>query len=356
MKWLSKLKKIMQKKIYIYRIGSLGDSIVALPTIKKIQERYKQSSLVLVTEKSTSSPINSWSVLRLANIFDDVIFYNKSLKSIFNLVLTIRKENHATLFYLAPYRPKLNLLRDWIFFRILCGINNLNGFGSSVEPESYKDKEGNLPFQVKEYLQLLKVISDNSNENEFKRPILRPSNDDLFKAKKLLSSLPLNSIILALAPGSKMSSKKWPIKNYSQLVNKILSLDKNFSIAILGGQQDVEEADFILNQNESSRLISLAGKTSIAESAAVMSLTSMYIGNDTGTMHLASAMGINCLGIFASRANPGRWEPFGNNNIILRKELDCSGCDLEVCDKNNQCLRDISVEEVFNAFIKLNLK
>ena len=173
------------------------------------------------------------------------------------------------------------------------------------------------------------------------------------KANLLLSSLSNSPCIFAIGPGSKMPSKKWPIENYSKIIDKILGFDKNFSVIIIGGKEDSVEGDLITKSIGSKRLISLAGKTTIGESAAVLSKTEMYIGNDTGTMHLASAMDIKCLGIFASRANPGRWEPFGENNKILRKELDCSGCNLEICNNDNQCLKDITVQEVFNAFLKL---
>ncbi len=74
-----------------------------------------------------------------------------------------------------------------------------------------------------------------------------------------------------------------------------------------------------------------------------------YLGNDTGAMHLAAAMGRPCVAVFSAREWPGRWHPYGEGHKVLRFEVPCSGCRLEVCDKELQCLKGIQVEEVYQA-------
>lgn len=86
------------------------------------------------------------------------------------------------------------------------------------------------------------------------------------------------------------------------------------------------------------------------ESAAVLKRSRGYLGNDTGTMHLAAMVGVPCVALFSARDYPGQWEPYGHGHAVLRHETDCAGCMLEVChERGNECLRLISEEEVFEA-------
>jgi ADP-heptose:LPS heptosyltransferase len=76
----------------------------------------------------------------------------------------------------------------------------------------------------------------------------------------------------------------------------------------------------------------------------------LYVGNDTGTMHLAASVGTPCVAIFSARDNPGKWEPTGPGHIVLRHEVPCAGCMLETCvDNDLECLKAISVDEVLAA-------
>ena len=73
----------------------------------------------------------------------------------------------------------------------------------------------------------------------------------------------------------------------------------------------------------------------------------LYLGNDTGTMHLAASAGAPCVAVFSARDWPGAWYPYGVPQRIFRTAPECEGCYLEVCvDRGNACLIAISVEEV----------
>jgi heptosyltransferase III len=76
----------------------------------------------------------------------------------------------------------------------------------------------------------------------------------------------------------------------------------------------------------------------------------LFIGNDTGTMHMAAAVGLPCVAIFSSRERPGLWYPPGEGHRVFRSAIDCEGCGLVECiELGNECLKRISVEEVLSA-------
>jgi ADP-heptose:LPS heptosyltransferase len=161
--------------------------------------------------------------------------------------------------------------------------------------------------------------------------------------------------IFVFGPGTKMSSKKWPIERYELLLTRLAAEHADAAFVVLGGPEDVDDGER-LRAILPHRCYNLAGATSIGESAAVLSLAHLYIGNDTGTMHLAAAVGTKCIAIFSARDVANKWAPFGAGHQVIRKEVPCAGCLLENCvEMRGLCLTLISVDEVFertNAALK----
>ena len=81
-----------------------------------------------------------------------------------------------------------------------------------------------------------------------------------------------------------------------------------------------------------------------------MSKCQFFIGNDTGTIHMAAAAGLRCLGIYAAHDLPGLWSPYGQGHIVLRNDtLECAGCKLIECPKNNECINSVLPSHAFTA-------
>ena len=86
---------------------------------------------------------------------------------------------------------------------------------------------------------------------------------------------------------------------------------------IFGGLGDKNNAKQIIS-NVNNNIISLVDKTSIMQCAAIISRCNLYLGNDCGLMHIASMMGLKCIALFSIHQRKGVWEPFGDENIIIR--------------------------------------
>ena len=87
------------------------------------------------------------------------------------------------------------------------------------------------------------------------------------------------------------------------------------------------------------------------ESAELLRRATLYVGNDTGAMHLAAAVGTSCVAIFAAR-EPGRsWHPYGSAHVVLRRdEVPCANCYLTECTVEGlRCLTAIDVNAVWTA-------
>ena len=152
--------------------------------------------------------------------------------------------------------------------------------------------------------------------------------------------------LVAIAPGSKWSSKIWSEKNYVEILIKLVETYAIFPI-IFGGKEDFETGQRILSRLPNGA--NAAGSLNIRDGFAALEKCALYLGNDTGTMHMSAAVGIPCVGIFAATDYKGRWYPFGENNKIFRYTVECEGCHTPHCFNNHKCLELITPGEVYEA-------
>ena len=94
-------------------------------------------------------------------------------------------------------------------------------------------------------------------------------------------------------------------------------------------------------------VMNLCGRLTPRESAACFAEARLFLGHDSGPMHLAAAVGTRCVAIFAARNIPRVWFPYGRGHRVVYHEVSCMGCGLETCSvERKRCLTSISVEEV----------
>ncbi|RLC87314.1 MAG: hypothetical protein DRI37_06285 [Chloroflexi bacterium] len=93
--------------------------------------------------------------------------------------------------------------------------------------------------------------------------------------------------------------------------------------------------------------LNLCGQLSPRETAAVLKKAELFIGHDSGSMHLSAAVKTPYVAIFSARNKPGKWYPFGNQHRILYHQVPCCGCNLVVCKQFDKiCIRSITVSGV----------
>lgn len=101
------------------------------------------------------------------------------------------------------------------------------------------------------------------------------------------------------------------------------------------------------------KVINLCGELAPRETAAVLRKAELFLGSDSGPMHLAAAAGVPCVIAFAARTRPGIWFPHGAANRVLYRNVDCAGCNLETCiEQKKKCLTSITVDDMLAASIE----
>jgi ADP-heptose:LPS heptosyltransferase len=126
-------------------------------------------------------------------------------------------------------------------------------------------------------------------------------------------------------------------------------IDEGVQIVVVGGREDVGSGEAITAGN---RGLSLAGKTSLAETAGVIQQSRLVVSGDSGVLHVAVGLDVPTVSLFG----PGiaaKWAPRGENHTVINKQLSCSPCTrfgyTPHCTIGACCISDISVDEVFDA-------
>ena len=336
--------------VFVFRIGQLGDTLVALPAIHRIAELHPGARLWLITNAPpTPSMVTAWDVLSHSGLFAGVLFYSRRHPGqLLQLLLRCRAGRRRVLYYLSPPRSATQLRRDRWFLRWACGFQRIEAMPSPrrVAP---RDADGKLLVMPRESERLLRSVDGRAQRPA--TPFLRPPLAAERRVDQLLA--PLGELrdtpLIALGPGSKMPAKRWFLERYVEICRRMVERAPDARLMILGGAEDREAGEAIVHAVGAERALNLAGLTNVIESAAALARSGLYLGNDTGTMHLAASMGVPCVAIFTSRDNRDTWSPWGDGHCIMRRELACSGCMLEVCEREQmRCLDLISVDDVWN--------
>ncbi len=343
--------------ILVFRIGNLGDILVALPAFWLIRRLHPQDRIILLTDEGGNRTAKvPFSLLQGTGLFDEFMTYRKMTAfSLLQLLVRCRSRRFATVYYLPPSaRSRSQIWRDRLFFRI-CGIRNLYGFHWQENPYPRRP-DGTLEVVCREADYLLSLLEKDGftvfpEERQCMELSITDGERHTVSGWVEREKIPGHRPWVAFAPGSNMPAKCWPLERFID-VGRQLIREYNIYPIIFGGGEDAEKGDALIKAFGIGS--NAAGILSVRESAECIRRCAFYVGNDTGTMHLAAAVGTRCIAIFSSRENPGRWDPHGSGHIVLRRHIPCEGCLRTECfQEAAPCILKITVEEVLDASKKI---
>ena len=176
-------------------------------------------------------------------------------------------------------------------------------------------------------------------------PFFTPSAKDYKKANEILfqCGFKKNNKCVIICPGSSFTQKNWPIDKFAKLINW-LKKEKGVEVIVCGSKNE----KFLVAEIEKKtqfHFINIVGLTSIPVLSAIIKKCVVYIGNDTGTTHLASAVRIPTICIIGG-GHFGRFFPYGNLNKIIYHKMPCFDCNWKCKYNSIRCIENISVKQV----------
>jgi len=347
------------KRILVFRVGELGDTLIALPSLHALRQAYPGAHIsFLGNVDSNSKNVTAQEIIPATGLIDDWLSYSvnragwRGLQSL-ALLNRLRQGHFDTLVYLAPrLRKPKDVRRDLLFFR-LAGIREVIGRQGLNMP----NKAAGQPLTEAEHE--LDHLLHRLNLSGVKVPQHARIDLELTSHEKDAADSWLGEevknleqrVLVGFGPGSKWPSKIWPEERFQEVGLRLIR-DYGVYPIVFGGPEDRALAHRLINSwNDGS---TAAGVLTPREAAAALARCALYVGNDTGTMHLAAAVGTPCVAIMSALDWPGRWVPYGPGHIVLRRSVPCEGCLLRVCDKEEmRCLKLIEVDAVLNACTQL---
>lgn len=165
---------------------------------------------------------------------------------------------------------------------------------------------------------------------------------------------------LVFGVGATDNFRKWRPERFGAIAAR--ALEHGLGVLVLGGPDAVDEGR-IIRAVAGPGVVDATGRLSLAQSAALLSQRDVYVGNDTGTMHVAAAAGVPCVEISPHPMNgdpgvgtsPVRFAPHGVPAVILRPSFGLVGCDRQCSNQAAapHCIDIITVEDVWNAVLEL---
>jgi len=345
----------MVKRVLIYRLGSLGDTVVALPALHLVERAFPDAERRLLTNMPThSNAPAAFSVLQgsgLVHGYMDYPWQTRSLRELARLWWKIVRFRPQVVVYLMGKRGRTSVRRDAAFFRF-CGAGEVIGLPVGDLAENLYDESTDL--WEHEGARLVRCLRSRLGEVDLRDPTnwdLHLTAEEEQRAQTALAPVQGRPLI-ACGPGTKMQAKDWGRENWRALLTRLTREMPEHGLVLVGAKEDAETAEYVATEWESP-VVNQCGKLTPRETAAVLRHVELFLGPDSGPMHLAAVYGVPCAIAFAAIDRRGRWFPMGDQHRPIYHHVDCEHCLLEVCvQMRKKCLTSITVEEMVTAALE----
>jgi heptosyltransferase-3 len=338
------------RRVLVYRLGSLGDTVVALPALHLVRRAFAGAELSLLTNRPVASKAAAMEAVLGPEFFGEVTDYPIGMRDparLFAVSQHLRAGRFDVLVNLSAARGRLKALRDKCFFR-LSGIRRVVGTPTAREDFEVVTLPGTDLYES-ESLRLLRRISELGaiDLNDAACWDLQLTPAERQAGERFLP--PLDVPTIACCFGTKMQAKDWELSNWRELVARLRGALRGWRLVVIGSADESKRAEQCVS-GWHGPVVNLCGQMSPRESAAVLEKCAIFVGHDSGPMHLASAVGTPCVAIFSARNLPGQWFPARHGHTVIYHKTDCFGCGLETCvAERKRCIMSITVDEVFGA-------
>lgn len=346
------------QKILVLRLSAVGDVIRTLPAVKALKEHLPSSSITWMVEEPSRALLESQPEV------DEVILFprkrwTKGIKSLSGICKTLGEVRG---FIRDLRRRRFDVAVD--FHGILkSGILSIvSGSPRRIGYDRRSTKEGNFLFsnvkvilprrkisRFQRNLALLKGMGVEIEASPYRLHIPSPDREYVESFFRGISAS-VQSPLIAIHPGTSQKAlfKRWMPDRYARLSDQLVQ-DLHATVLFTWGDEELDWVEGIRTQMKQPSL--LAPKTeSLTQLGEVYRHCDLYIGGDTGPLHVASLMGVPAVVIYGP-SDPVENEPVGRH-IQVRKEVGCNPCHEYSC-KKLVCIKAISAEEVFVATRKI---
>ena len=330
-------------RILVRGVNWVGDTVLSYPTVQQLKTFFPKSQLAILIP---SYLIDLWKTFPYV---DEIIPFQKkggigSLWEDLNLSQSL-KERDFDLAVILPrsFRSALHIYLARIPIRV--GYKD-EGRSLFLTHGIRRTKEMLHVHRVHYYQKLIEPLGKIESPPS---PQIFLREEDRRWADQALQGLGIlaGETLIGMNPGATYGlAKCWYPDRFGELGRR-LSEKWQAKILLFGKEEERPIAHEILC-HLGIRGIDLTGKTGLLQLAALLERCALLVTNDTGTMHVATAVGASVVALFGS-TDPITTGPWGEGHVVVRKEVPCSPCWKRICPTDHRCMELITVDEVEEA-------
>ncbi len=320
------------KKICVLHLNQIGDMVFSLPLLKTLRDSFPHASIHSVVkpylqELLSGSPFVDRIMLRQSGLKAKYGLLQKIRSNSYDLIISLARSEEC-LFLTSLSRAGIKAGFSNFPWDICLDIKeNIEGHNSLYNNIKLLNRL-NITVTASDYVGLINVSSTPDNPN-----------------------LPEKFVIISPGASLRRLSKTWDHEKFAELT---VLLNKNYGLTpvLVGSKENIQHNSKIIRTAEetcdSINIINLTGRLSLKSLCSVIKDAALFVGIDSGVMHLASSVDIPVVGLFGP-TDPFYVGPQNQTSIVVREdEMACVPCYLKPC-KHSNCMKRLEVKKVLHA-------
>mgnify|MGYP000889832690 FL=1 len=319
--------------VLVIRPGGIGDAVLLAPALNCLKKKLPNARITVLAERRNAG------VFQLVPAADRVLCYDtpkglyEALRDSYELVIDTEQWHRLSAVVARMIRADS---------RFGFTTNERSRMFTRTFPYSHDD------YETDSFARLFEPIC---GEMKFSPPFLTVPQDARQSARTKLKPLNDKSYVV-LFPGASIPERRWGAARFRGIAERLEA--DGYSVVAVGAATDMDDGAVICGGTG----LNMAGKTSLAETAAILEGSALLIAGDSGVLHIAAGLGIPTISLFG----PGRqakWGPRGENHRIINLNLPCSPCTTfgttPECSTNGRCMQEITVDTVWGVLKQSHL-
>ncbi len=332
-------------KIFLMSPNWIGDCVMSLPAVRALKKILPETEIFIVTKPHLSSIYKN--IPEICKIVE--IPHMKKMRNFLKAIRELRK-----------YKIKQGILfpnsfKSALLMR-LAGVKHLTGYSKDLRGWMLKRKRkfnGKSVHQIQSYLSIIEIYLGREAGGVFSNTIIFTDSEKELALKTLKDNgVTRDTQLIGISPSAAYGpSKEWPVSSFIKLIDNVSQVTDDSRFIVFGSDKDSDKIGKI-SDSVSVPVIVIGGAYSLREAITIISLCDVFVGNDSGLLHVADGAGVPSIGIFGP-TSPAATSPPADITESIYKNVECSPCSFKVCPVDHKCMGYISSREISDKVINL---
>lgn len=339
-------------RIFVRATNWVGDAVMSVPALQALRTRFPRAHIAILAKPWVAQ------LYGREPFCDELIPYEappgwRGISKKWSVASTLRSRQFDAAILLPNAFEAAALVR-------LAGIPRRIGYNTDARGWLLTDaierpEKGEIPVHQRfYYLELLKragLIDGYSLDSSIRLAGARTAAE---KGREHFRSRQIGPAVIGVSPGAAYGgAKRWLPERFGEAAVK-LARERSASIAIFGSKEEAEVCGLVQQAVEAAgeRCLNFAGDTTLGAFIEMAAACEVYLTNDSGPMHIASALGVRTVVVFGA-TDEHATGPTGDLYRVVREPVECSPCLLRECPIDHRCMTRVTSDRVAEAALSL---